>query len=125
MQKIFAEMSEYSLVLLDETMSGTASFEASLIALEVLAGLSLFGCRAIYATHLHELAARVGDVNSRPDMRSRVDTLTAGMENGQRSYLIRQMKPDGQSYARDIAEKFGLSMNMIEELRRAKQKTAN
>ncbi len=125
MQKIFTEMSEYSLVLLDETMSGTASFEASLIAFEVLAGLSLFGCRGIYATHLHELAARVGDVNSRPDMRSKVDTLTAGMENGQRSFLIRRMKPDGQSYARDIAEKFGLSMNKIEELRRAKQKNAD
>jgi DNA mismatch repair ATPase MutS len=125
MQKIFTEISEYSFVLLDEAMSGTASLEASVIALEVLAGLSMFGCRAIYATHLHELAARVEDVNSRPDVRSKVDTLTAGMENGQRSYLIRRMKPDGQSYARDIAEKFGLSINKIKELSRAKQKMTN
>ena len=46
---------------------------------------------------------------------ARADTLVAGMEEGERSYRIRRTKPDGKSYARDIANRYGLS---LEELTR-------
>ena len=37
------------------------------------------------------------------------DTLVAGIEEGRRSFKILRAKPDGKSYARDIANKYGLS----------------
>ena len=49
--------------------------------------------------------ARVGDLNASP-----IDTLVAGMEKGERSFLILRQKPDGKSYAGDIAAKYGLSL---------------
>ena len=42
-----------------------------------------------------------------------VDTLVAGMEEGERSFKIHRMKPDGKSYAKDIADKYGLSYEKL------------
>ena len=44
-----------------------------------------------------------------------IDTLVAGMEEGKRSFKIMRAKPDGKSYARDIACKYGLSLDHIVE----------
>lgn len=113
LERLFGLISENSLVLLDETLSSTDSFEASAIACEVLAGLSAYGCRGIFATHLHELERHVAEINALPTSRSRLDTLVAGMESGERSYIIERRQPDGKSYARDIADRYGLSLEKI------------
>ena len=103
------------MVLLDESMSSTGSFEASYIAAEVLAGLSRVGCRCLFSTHLHELAAEIDNINARtaPEGGCTIDTLVAGIEDGKRSFKIFRQKPDGKSYARDIADKYGLSYENI------------
>ncbi|MBR2353284.1 MAG: hypothetical protein IKA76_02130 [Clostridia bacterium] len=112
---IFSAITEHSLVLLDESLSSTGSFEASYIAAEVLAGFSRVGCRCLFSTHLHELAAQIDEINARtaPDGGARIDTLVAGIEEGKRSFKIVRQKPDGKSYARDIADKYGLSYESI------------
>ena len=56
--EIFNEVTEYSLVILDETLSSTGSFEASYIASEIISGFSMAKCRGIFSTHLHELTAK-------------------------------------------------------------------
>lgn len=115
LRDIFRSVSRQSLVLLDESLSSTGSFEASYIAAEVLAGLSRVGCRCLFSTHLHELAAEIDAINARtaPDGGAAIDTLVAGIEEGKRSFRIVRMKPDGKSYARDIADKYGLSYENI------------
>ena len=115
LRDIFDEVTSRSLVLLDESLSSTGSFEASYIAAEVLAGLSRVGCRCLFSTHLHELAAEIDAINTRtaPDGGAVIDTLVAGIEEGKRSFKIVRMKPDGKSYARDIADKYGLSYENI------------
>ena len=35
------------------------------------------------------------------------------MEEGERSFKITRKKPDGRSYARDIASKYGISLDNI------------
>ena len=42
-----------------------------------------------------------------------IDTLVAGIDEGRRSFKIVRAKPDGKSYARDIADKYGLSLDKI------------
>ncbi len=113
--EIFDGMSEHSLVLLDESLSSTGAYEASYIAAEILAGFGAARVRAIFSTHLHELAARAEEISARSVAAGgvRIDTLVAGMEEGKRSFRIRRQKPDGKSYASDIAEKYGLSFDAI------------
>ena len=73
------------------------------------------GCRGIFSTHLHELSAMIDDINAKciADGGAKIDTLVAGMDNGQRSFKIIRAKPDGKSYARDIANKYGISLEHI------------
>ena len=113
--EIFDAITDKSLVLLDESLSSTGSFEASYIAAEVLAGLAQTGCRTLFSTHLHELANEIDAINerSRETGGVMIDTLVAGIEEGKRSFKIVRAKPDGKSYARDIAEKYGLSYDSI------------
>ena len=48
------------------------------------------------------------------DQPAAIDTLVAGMESeGKRSFRILRAKPDGKSYARDIAERYGLTYETI------------
>ena len=108
-------MTEHSLVLLDESLSSTGAYEASYIAAEILSGFGAARCRGIFSTHLHELAAGIDEINARVAGAGgvRLDTLVAGMEEGKRSFRIYRRKPDGKSYARDIAERYGLTYDNI------------
>lgn len=113
--EIFDCVTSHSLVLLDESLSSTGSYEGSYIASEVLSGLAIVGCRCLFATHLHELAAEIDRINeqSRASGGVSIDTLVAGIEEGKRSFKIFRAKPDGKSYARDIAERYGLTYDNI------------
>ena len=119
--EIFDAVTAHSLVLLDESLSSTGSFEASYIAAEVLAGLSQAGCRCLFSTHLHELASEIDRINQESAQNGgvRIDTLVAGIEEGKRSFRIVRAKPDGKSYARDIAERYGLTyQNILEKIKK-------
>ena len=113
--EIFDCVTEHSLVLLDESFSSTGSYEGSYIAAEVLSGISMVGCRCLFATHLHELAAEIDRINAESLAKGgvKIDTLVAGIEEGKRSFKIFRAKPDGRSYARDIAERYGLTYDNI------------
>ena len=115
LDEIFNFVTENSLVLLDESLSSTGSYEASYIASEVLSGISLAGCRGIFSTHLHELASMIDGINEDCVKKGgeKIDTLVAGIEEGERSFIISRKKPDGKSYASDIASKYGISLDQI------------
>ena len=122
LKEILDGVTDESLILLDESLSSTGAYEASFIAAELLSGFSLIGCRGIFSTHLHELAAEVPAINARvtPEGGAPLDNLVAGMEEGRRSFLIKRQAPDGKSYATDIAEKYGLSFETIKRSINAK-----
>ncbi len=112
---IFEEVTDESLVLLDESLSSTGSFEGAYIASEVLQGFSMVKCRGIFSTHLHDLAASVDSINASCLTKGgvKIDNLVAAIEKGSRSFKILREKPDGKSYASDIADKYGLSLEKI------------
>lgn len=115
LKEIFDYATSDSMMLLDESLSSTGAYEASYIASEILTGFAAMRIRGIFSTHLHELAARVPEINERSHTCGgiSIDTLVAGMEEGERSFKIHRAKPDGKSYARDIADKYGLSFENI------------
>lgn len=111
LKEIFDLATPDSMILLDESLSSTGAYEAAYIASEILTGFAAMGCRGIFSTHLHELASGVPEISERSVASGgvRVDTLVAGIEEGRRSFKIHRAKPDGKSYARDIADRYGLS----------------
>ena len=116
LSKILDKIDENSLILLDEAFSSTSGTEASYIASEVITALGIIGLRGLFVTHIHDLPMKVSEFNSHPDNRSKIDNLAAQMENkadGQRSYKLVRTTPDGLSYARDIAKKYGLELEKI------------
>ena len=123
LKEIFDAVDEDGMILLDESLSSTGAYEASYIASEILTAFAVMRCRGIFSTHLHELAASVDEINLRSEERGgiKLDTLVAGIEEGERSFKIHRMKPDGKSYARDIANKYGLSFDsLMSEAKRRK-----
>ena len=117
LREIFDAIDADGMFLLDESLSSTGAYEASYIASEILTALAVMGCRGIFSTHLHELAAILPEINDRSRKNGGVpiDTLVAGIEEGKRSFKIHRAKPDGRSYARDIADKYGLSFDSLIE----------
>ncbi|MBQ8380322.1 MAG: hypothetical protein IJY18_00350 [Clostridia bacterium] len=115
LREIFDEVTENSLILLDESLSSTGAFEATYIASEILTAFAAMRVRGIFSTHLHDLAASVPEINERSEASGGIllDTLVAGIEEGKRSFKIVRAKPDGKSYAKDIADKYGLSYESL------------
>ena len=121
LRTIFDRVSEDSVILLDESLSSTGAYEATCIASEILVAFGARRVRGIFSTHLHELAANVREMDARSRSAGGVaiDTLVAGIDEGKRSFRIHRQLPDGKSYAKDIADKYGLSFEnlMAKEVR--------
>ena len=101
---------------MDESFSSTSGLEAGYIASEVLTGIGVIGCCGLFVTHIHDLPMKIAEYNNYPGNRSKIDNLVAQMESkedGVRSYRISRTTPDGLSYARDIASRYGLNLEEI------------
>ena len=110
---ILPRLRDTDLFLMDESFSSTSLLEGSYIAGEVLSAISEIGCSGVYVTHIHELTQRVRELSVGP---GKLDNLVAQMQSvsdGTRSYRVLRTTPDGLSYARDIARKYGLSREEI------------
>lgn len=113
---IMEELTDTDMLLMDESFSSTSGLEAGYIASEVLTGIGAIGCGGIYVTHIHDLPQQVATYNAHPKNRGKIDNLVALMENkedGTRSYRISRTTPDGLSYAKDIAARYGLHLDSI------------
>jgi DNA mismatch repair ATPase MutS len=114
---IFLAATSESLLLLNESFSTTSFEEGFFIARDVVRVLKRLGVRTIYNTHMHKLAMETEALN-REEGESQVASLIVETEDGQRSYKIRVAPPQGQSYAKDIAEKYGVTYEMLKEAKK-------
>lgn len=122
---ILPRLRDTDLLLMDESFSSTSLLEGGYIASEVLAAISEIGCGGLYVTHIHELTQRVKELSVGP---GKIDNLVAQMENvadGTRSYRVLRTTPDGLSYARDIAKKYGLNREEILQAHARLEQTAS
>lgn len=118
---IMNELTDTDMLLMDESFSSTSGLEAGYIASEVLTGIGVIGCCGLFVTHIHDLPLKIEAYNSHPDNVGKIDNLVAQMEdkeNGVRSYKISRTTPDGLSYARDIANRYGLDLEGILSVKR-------
>lgn len=98
-----------SLFLLDETFASTSSSDAARLSRNLIEKISTAGCKCIFSTHLHELAAMADDINKNVRGKSsKIDTLSVITVDGRRTYEVKRKKLAGSSLADDIAQKYGL-----------------
>jgi DNA mismatch repair protein MutS len=121
LSQIFARCTRYSLVLLNESLASTNPSESRYIAQDIVRILRRLGARVIYATHLHELAADVADLNASTAGDSLIVSLVAsrrddGDDTLRRSYRIAAGAPLGRSYALEIAAQYGVSYDQLTAL---------
>ncbi|MBR1737497.1 MAG: DNA mismatch repair protein [Firmicutes bacterium] len=113
-KEIYTNVTKDSLVLLNETFSTTSFEEGYYIAKDSVKALLKKQVRTIYNTHMHKLAADTAELNS-----AGYDVMTSSIivksEEGKRSFKIEEAEPEGMSYARDIAEKYGVTYEMLTE----------
>ncbi|MBP0961402.1 MAG: DNA mismatch repair protein [Oscillospiraceae bacterium] len=109
---IYSECTENSLVLLNETFSTTSFEEGYYIARDSVRALLKKQVRAIYNTHMHKLAESVEEMNAE-STGVKASSLIMKNENGKRSFKVEIAAPEGSSYAKDIAEKYGVTYEML------------
>ncbi|MDR0286097.1 MAG: hypothetical protein LBI03_00045 [Clostridiales bacterium] len=134
---ILPRLTGSSLLLLNETLSSTSHQECLFISEEIMKYLRTIGARAIYATHLHELAENLDELNSYTpensvNKPSKFVSLVAGVNESEemelltpegivkiggskRTYKILPMPPKGISFAMDIAKTYGISYEQLVE----------
>ena len=112
---IFEVATRRSLLLLNESLATTSVAEGVFIAKDVVKSMRYLGCRAIFNTHMHELASSVGEINSAVEGDSRAESLITGVHDGERSFKVSIAPPQGVSYAADIAKKYGVTFDQIKE----------
>lgn len=117
LRDILVRLSEYSLLLMNETLSSTAMGEAIYLAEDVLELISEIGCRAVYVTHMHGLARLEAE-----SILSFVATTREVAGEHVPTFRMVPGKPEGKSYAADIAARCGLELGA---LRTARERAAN
>ena len=110
--KLIAEIlntaGENSLILFDEVFSTTNSYDAYLIAKKMLEYIARQGCSMVYVTHIHELINNIDGINSACGIKSKIDFLSADLNNGEKSYKIIRHRGDYYSAVNDILKNLGL-----------------
>ncbi len=123
--KIFEQVTGDSLVLLNESLSSTSFGESLYLAEDVIRILRRVGARAIYSTHLHELGHRMDDLNRSVSGSSKVISLVSspideapqgGTPGIKPNYRVEIRPPLGQSYAREIAARYGIRYEQLETI---------
>lgn len=111
--EIFENATNKSLLLLNESLATTNVTEGVYIATDVIKAMRYLGVRCIFNTHMHELGANANKMNSEIQGSSKIESMVTGVENGERSFKVFINPPQGLSYAKDIAEKYGVTFEKI------------
>ncbi len=130
LEQILPKLTKYSMILMNESLSSTSHQECLFIATEIMKYLRTIGARALFATHIHELAENIPELNKEPGL-SNMMSLVAGIDEtsglevmtedgikkfktgSKRTYKITRMPPQGRSFALDIARTYGISYDQL------------
>ena len=112
-RELFIHCTADSLLLLNETFSTTSFEEGYFIAADAVRAILGRGCRTIYNTHMHKLAQDLDMVINTPETEGKAVSLVAETKGKEHSFRMVIAPPEGQSFARDIAEKYGVTYESL------------
>jgi len=104
--EIIQNVTDKSLIIMNETFSSTSGKEGEELGKTIIHAFKLIGCSVIYATHYYQLASLPEVVSMTADT-----CHLGGNDIGQvkYTYRIKRRKPDGNSYAKEVAKNYGLN----------------
>lgn len=111
-KEMFSQATSRSLLLLNETFSTTSFEEGYYIAKDSVKALLTKAVRTIYNTHMHKLGEDA-EMFTRESTGAGAASLIMQTEDGKRSFKVALAQPEGSSYAKDIAEKYGVTYDML------------
>ena len=114
-RELFVSCTPESLLLLNETFSTTSFEEGYFIAADAVRAILRKDTRTIYNTHMHKLAQELDTVINTGEARGKAVSLVAETKEGKHSFRVVIAPPEGQSFARDIAEKYGVTYESLTE----------
>ena len=110
---MFVLCTENSLLLLNETFSTTSFEEGYFIAADAVRAILGRGIRTIYNTHMHKLAQDLDTAINTGETEGKAVSLVAETRGKEHSFRVVIAPPEGQSFARDIAEKYGVTYESL------------
>ena len=112
-RELFVQTTADSLLLLNETFSTTSFEEGYFIAADAVRAILGKGSRTIYNTHMHKLAQDLDTVINTDGTKGKAVSLVAETKGKEHSFRMVIAPPEGQSFARDIAEKYGVTYERL------------
>ena len=116
-KEIYENADSRSLLLLNESFSTTSFEEGYYIAKDCIRAILCKGMRTIYNTHMHKLAFDLAQINEEQGQtehaEGRAFSLIVHAKDAKRSYQIEVAPPEGKSYASQIAQKYGVTYEML------------
>ena len=111
-REMFSQSTSHSILLLNETFSTTSFEEGYYIARDSVKALLTKAVRTIYNTHMHKLGEDA-EILTHESSGAGASSLVMRTESGKRSFKVTLAQPEGSSYAKDIAEKYGVTYDML------------
>ena len=112
-REMYAKSTAKSMMLLNETFSTTSFEEGYFIAVDAVKAILRKGTRTVYNTHMHKLAKELDtEINTEP-VPGKAVSLVAETKDGKNSFRVRIAPPEGKSFAREIAVKYGVTYEAL------------
>ena len=114
-REMFGKSTGKSLMLLNETFSTTSFEEGYFIAVDAVKAILSRGIRTIYNTHMHKLAKELDTEINTEAGKGKAVSLVAETKEGKNSFRVRIAPPEGKSFAREIAVRYGVTYEALTE----------
>ena len=114
-KEMVKEADDNTLLLFNESFSTTSSADALYLAKDLIHILKEKGSYVIFNTHIHELATDIPEMNEW-EGRGRIVSIVMEMKDNKSTFKVKRSEPDTSSYARNIAEKYGITYEQMKEL---------
>ena len=112
-RELYTSCTSRSLLLLNETFSTTSFEEGYFIAADAVRAILDRNTRTIYNTHMHKLAQDLETAINTGGAEGKAVSLVAETRDGKHSFRVIIAPPEGRSFARDIAEKYGVTYESL------------
>ena len=113
-KEIVKSSDENSLILFNETFSTTSASDGLYLSKDLIRILKEKGAYVIFNTHIHDLAREIPEMNGW-NGQSSITSLVMERKDDKNTFLLKRAEPDSSSYARDIAEKYGITYEQMKE----------
>ena len=117
-KEIVGQTDERTLILFNETYSTTSAVDGLYLSCDLLRILKEIGSAVIFNTHIHEVARSIDEMNEWPG-ESNVVSLVMEIKDNVNTFHVKRSPPESRSYARNIAEKYGITYEQMQKDRSA------